>query len=136
MSAIRIETFGCRLNLAESDAILSEAERAGVGALSLVNSCAVTGEALRQARQAARRLKRERPKVKLVVAGCGAEVDAASFAAMPEVDAVLGNRAKRDGATLARIARGEAPLMTSGEPGGAPQAKGPAIAAARTRAFV
>jgi threonylcarbamoyladenosine tRNA methylthiotransferase MtaB len=134
LSAIRIETFGCRLNLAESDAILHEAERAGAGALSIVNSCAVTGEALRQARQAARRLKRERPFAKVVVAGCGAEIDAASFAAMPEVDAIVGNGAKRDGATLARIAAGDAPrVITGAAAAGAPR---PAIADARTRAFV
>ena len=134
MSAIRIETFGCRLNLAESDAILREAERAGAGALSIVNSCAVTGEALRQARQAARRLKRERPFAKVVVAGCGAEIDAAAFAAMPEVDAIVGNHAKRDGATLARIAAGDAPRVIKGDAAAA--APRPAIADARTRAFV
>jgi threonylcarbamoyladenosine tRNA methylthiotransferase MtaB len=133
LSAIHIETFGCRLNLAESDTILREAELAGAGALSIVNSCAVTGEALRQARQAARRLKRERPFAKVVVAGCGAEIDAASFAAMPEVDAIVGNHAKRDGATLARIATGDAPRVTKGEAVAAPR---PAIADARTRAFV
>src|SRR5581483_2222258 len=72
----------------------------------------------------------------LVVAGCGAEIDAASFAAMPEVDAILGNRAKRDGATLARVARGEAPRVTIGELGAAPRTSSPAVAEARTRAFV
>ncbi len=133
MSAIRIETFGCRLNLAESDAILREAERAGAGPLSIINSCAVTGEALRQARQAARRLKRERPFAKVVVAGCGAEIDAASFAGMSEVDAVVGNAAKRDGATLARIAAGDAPRVIIG--GAVAAAPTPAIADARTRAF-
>jgi threonylcarbamoyladenosine tRNA methylthiotransferase MtaB len=136
LSAIRIETFGCRLNLAESDAILREAERTGAGALSIVNSCAVTGEALRQARQAARRLKRERPFAKVVVAGCGAEVDAASFAAMPAVDAIVGNAAKRDGATLARIAAGLAPRIIGGAAASAPPPPNPAVADARTRAFV
>jgi len=135
VSAIRIETFGCRLNLAESDAILREAERAGAEALSIVNSCAVTGEALRQARQAARRLKRERPFAKVVVAGCGAEIDAAAFAAMPEVDAVIGNREKRDGAALARIAAGAAPRVMIGAAAPALPLI-PAIAEARTRAFV
>ena len=135
MSAIRIETFGCRLNLAESDAILREAERAGAANLSIVNSCAVTGEALRQARQAARRLKRERPFAKVVVAGCGAEIDAEAFAAMSEVDAVIGNREKRDGAALARIAAGVAPRVSIGANSSAPPTR-PAIAEARTRAFV
>ncbi|HLH51172.1 MAG TPA: tRNA (N(6)-L-threonylcarbamoyladenosine(37)-C(2))-methylthiotransferase MtaB [Roseiarcus sp.] len=134
MSAITIETFGCRLNLAESDAIVREAERVGAAGLSIVNSCAVTGEALRQARQAARRLKRERPFARVVVAGCGAEIDAAAFAAMPEVDAVIGNREKRDGAALARIAAGAAPRVTVGANSTPPAS--PAIADARTRAFV
>src|SRR5271170_1877803 len=107
VSAIRIETFGCRLNLAESDAILRAAQSAGAGALSIVNACAVTNEALRQARQSARRLKRERPFAKVVVAGCAAQLEAPSFAAMPEVDAVVGNNEKRDGALLARISSGE-----------------------------
>jgi threonylcarbamoyladenosine tRNA methylthiotransferase MtaB len=136
VSAIRIETFGCRLNLAESDAILREATAAGVEALNIVNACAVTSEALRQARQSVRRLKRERPGAKVVVAGCGAEIDAASFAAMPEVDAVVGNRQKRSGDLLKQIAAGEAPRVTIG--GAVRQAppQAPAVAEARTRAFV
>ncbi|HYC24841.1 MAG TPA: tRNA (N(6)-L-threonylcarbamoyladenosine(37)-C(2))-methylthiotransferase MtaB, partial [Roseiarcus sp.] len=91
MSAVRIETFGCRLNFAESDAMLRAAQAAGAGPLSIVNGCAVTNEALRQARQCARRLKRERPFAKVVVAGCPGQLEARSFAAMPEVDVVLGN---------------------------------------------
>jgi threonylcarbamoyladenosine tRNA methylthiotransferase MtaB len=135
MKAIRIETFGCRLNLAESDAIRRAAEGAGVEELSIVNACAVTGEALRQARQSARRLKRERPSTKVVVAGCGAEIDAASFAAMPEVDAIVGNSEKRDGNLLARIAAGEVVgVIAGGAENSGSQA--PAVADARTRAFV
>jgi threonylcarbamoyladenosine tRNA methylthiotransferase MtaB len=134
VSDVRIETFGCRLNLAETDVIAREAERAGVATLSVVNACAVTGEALRQARQAARRLKRERPFAKLIVAGCGAEIDGAAFAAMPEVDAIVGNAQKRDGETLARIAAGGGPRVITG--GAALPPRGPAVADARTRAFV
>jgi threonylcarbamoyladenosine tRNA methylthiotransferase MtaB len=133
VKAIHIETFGCRLNLAESDAIQRAAAEAGAGPLSIVNACAVTNEALRQARQSARRLKRERPFAKVVVAGCGAEIDASSFADMPEVDAIVGNAEKRDGALLARIALGEAERITIGR---APAPRAPAVADGRTRAFV
>jgi threonylcarbamoyladenosine tRNA methylthiotransferase MtaB len=134
VSAVRIETFGCRLNLAESDAILREAEAAGAGALSIVNACAVTAEALRQARQSARRFKRERPDAKVAVVGCGAEIDSRTFAAMPEVDAVVGNAAKRDGRLLARIAAGNGPRLLIASAQTPSQA--PAVADARTRAFV
>jgi threonylcarbamoyladenosine tRNA methylthiotransferase MtaB len=133
VNAIHIETFGCRLNLAESDAIRRAADEAGAGPLSIINACAVTSEALRQARQTARRLKRERPFAKVVVAGCGAEIDASSFSEMSEVDAIVGNVEKRDGALLARIATGEADRVMLGR-AAAPHA--PAVADARTRAFV
>jgi threonylcarbamoyladenosine tRNA methylthiotransferase MtaB len=133
VSAIHIETFGCRLNLAESDAIRRAADQADAGPLSIINACAVTSEALRQARQTVRRLKRERPFAKVVVAGCGAEVAASSFLEMPEVDAIVGNAEKRDGALLARIATGEAERITFGR---APASHAPAVADARTRAFV
>jgi threonylcarbamoyladenosine tRNA methylthiotransferase MtaB len=138
VSAIIIETFGCRLNLAESDAISRAARSAGAGMLSIVNACAVTNEALRQARQSARRLKRERPLAKVVVAGCAAQLEPQSFAAMPEVDAVVGNNEKRDGALLARIASGEeSARIIVGDAARAPSAlRGLAVAEARTRAFV
>jgi threonylcarbamoyladenosine tRNA methylthiotransferase MtaB len=138
MSAVRIETFGCRLNLAESDAMLRAAEAAGAGPLSIVNGCAVTNEALRQARQSARRLKRERPFAKVVIAGCAAQLEAPSFAAMPEVDAVVGNREKRDGALLARIAAGDesARIIVGDVADDSFQPQGSAVAEARTRAFV
>ncbi|MGE4429645.1 MAG: tRNA (N(6)-L-threonylcarbamoyladenosine(37)-C(2))-methylthiotransferase MtaB [Sphingobium sp.] len=85
-------TFGCRLNIAESEAMRSLAQ--GQDDLVIVNSCAVTGEAVRQARQAIRRAKRERPDARIVVTGCAAQTDPAMFAAMPEVDSILGNREK------------------------------------------
>ncbi|GLT01757.1 tRNA (N(6)-L-threonylcarbamoyladenosine(37)-C(2))-methylthiotransferase MtaB [Sphingobium jiangsuense] len=85
-------TFGCRLNIAESEAMRGLAQ--GQDDLVIVNSCAVTGEAVRQARQAIRRAKRERPDARIVVTGCAAQTDPAMFAAMPEVDSVLGNREK------------------------------------------
>jgi threonylcarbamoyladenosine tRNA methylthiotransferase MtaB len=138
MSAVRIETFGCRLNFAESDAMLRAAQAAGAGPLSIVNGCAVTNEALRQARQCARRLKRERPFAKVVVAGCPGQLEARSFAAMPEVDVVLGNYEKRDGALLARIASGEegAKIIVGDLANGRGRTEASAVAEARTRAFV
>jgi len=85
-------TFGCRLNIAESEAMRTLAQ--GQDDLVIVNSCAVTGEAVRQARQAIRRARRERPEARIVVTGCAAQTDPAMFAAMAEVDQVIGNREK------------------------------------------
>jgi threonylcarbamoyladenosine tRNA methylthiotransferase MtaB len=92
LSGPEIITMGCRLNLAESEAMrrLSAAQ----DDLVIVNSCAVTNEAVRQTRQAIRRAKRARPDARLFVTGCAAQVDPESFAAMPEVDRVLGNKDK------------------------------------------
>jgi threonylcarbamoyladenosine tRNA methylthiotransferase MtaB len=90
----QVMTFGCRLNAYESEVMLRQARLAGLGEAIIVNTCAVTGEAERQARQAIRRAKRERPEARIVVAGCAAQLDPEGFAAMPEVDRVLGNEAK------------------------------------------
>ncbi len=96
MSGIEVITFGCRLNTYESEVMKAEAAKAGLSDAILVNTCAVTGEAVRQARQAIRRARRENPNARIVVTGCAAQTDAQSFAAMPEVDAVLGNEEKLD----------------------------------------
>ena len=88
-------TFGCRLNTVESEVMRGHAERtAPSGDLVLVNTCAVTAEAGRGARKAIRRLARERPGAEIVVTGCGAEVERAAYAAMPEVARLVGNAAK------------------------------------------
>ena len=88
-------TFGCRLNTVESEVMRGHAERAGAPRdLVLVNTCAVTAEAGRGARKAIRRLARERPGAEIVVTGCGAEVETAAYAAMPEVARLVGNAAK------------------------------------------
>ena len=100
-----VVTFGCRLNIVESEAVRREAEAAGVDDAVIVNTCAVTGEAVRQARQAIRRLKRETPDAQIVVTGCAAQADAAQFAAMPEVARVLGNEEKFDRAAWSRDER-------------------------------
>jgi threonylcarbamoyladenosine tRNA methylthiotransferase MtaB len=96
--ALDIVTFGCRLNTYESEAMRREAEEAGLGALEggavVFNTCAVTGEAVRQARQAIRKARRDNPSARIIVTGCAAQTDPASFAAMDEVDLVLGNEEK------------------------------------------
>lgn len=94
MSGIDVITFGCRLNTYESEIMRRQAEEAGLSDAILVNTCAVTGEAVRQARQAIRRARRENPETRIIVTGCAAQTDAGAFAAMPEVDLVLGNSEK------------------------------------------
>lgn len=93
---VEVQNFGCRLNIAEGASIVQAlADRS---AMTVINGCAVTGEAMRQTAQAARRAKRTRPGAAVVVTGCAAQIDPARFAAMPEVDLVLGNREKLDAA--------------------------------------
>jgi threonylcarbamoyladenosine tRNA methylthiotransferase MtaB len=88
---VDVVTFGCRLNAFESELIARHAEAAGANDTIVINSCAVTNEAVAQARQSIRRLKRERPAARIVVTGCAAQTQADMFAAMPEVDRVVGN---------------------------------------------
>ncbi|HLI64888.1 MAG TPA: tRNA (N(6)-L-threonylcarbamoyladenosine(37)-C(2))-methylthiotransferase MtaB [Caulobacteraceae bacterium] len=104
MSALEVVTFGCRLNAYESEVIRTRATEAGLAEAVIVNTCAVTGEAVRQARQSIRKLRRERPGARLIVTGCAAQIDPASFADMPEVDLVLGNAEKLDAASYAPCA--------------------------------
>ena len=87
-------TFGCRLNIVESEAIARAASGAGAENLVIINTCAVTTEAVRQARQAIRRTAREQPQARIVVTGCAAQVEPQTFAAMPEVAMVIGNADK------------------------------------------
>jgi threonylcarbamoyladenosine tRNA methylthiotransferase MtaB len=96
---VEIVTFGCRLNAFESEVVLREAESAGLERTIVINSCAVTNEAVAQARQSIRRLKRERPEVRIVVTGCAAQTQAQMFADMNEVDRVVGNDDKMRGET-------------------------------------
>jgi len=100
--ALDVVTFGCRLNAYESEAMRRTAAAAGLDDAVIVNTCAVTGEAVRQARQAIRRLRRERPQARIIVTGCAAQTEPATFAAMGEVDRVLGNREKLDAAAWTR----------------------------------
>jgi len=101
--SVEVVTFGCRLNAYESEAMQRHAEAAGLGEVVIVNTCAVTAEATRQARQTIRKLARERPGARIMVTGCAAQVEPGTFAAMPEVANVLGNKEKMQAATWATL---------------------------------
>jgi threonylcarbamoyladenosine tRNA methylthiotransferase MtaB len=103
-SGARVVTLGCRLNAYEGQVIREQTRAAGLDDAVIVNTCAVTGEAVRQARQTIRKLRRENPSAKLVVTGCAAQVEPETFAEMGEVDLVLGNAEKVDAAQWRRIA--------------------------------
>jgi len=99
-AAPEIITFGCRLNAYESEVMRRHALDAGLADAVIVNTCAVTAEAERQARQAIRKARRARPGARIIVTGCAAQIDPARFAAMPEVDRVIGNREKLEPASF------------------------------------
>jgi threonylcarbamoyladenosine tRNA methylthiotransferase MtaB len=90
----RTITLGCRLNAFEAEVMRRHAAEAGLSDAVIVNTCAVTGEAVRQAAQTIRKLRRENPQARVIVTGCAAQIDPARFAAMPEVDRVVGNAEK------------------------------------------
>jgi len=104
-SRVRVVTLGCRLNAFESEAIRRYATAAGLRETVIVNTCAVTAEAVRQSGQTIRRLKRENPAARLVVTGCAAQVEPQRFADMPEVDRVIGNSEKMDAHTYRGFGR-------------------------------
>ena len=103
MSGVRVLTLGCRLNTYESETMRKAAEAAGLNNAILVNTCAVTADAVRQARQTIRRARRDNPHARIVVSGCAAQTEPETFAAMDEVDAVVGNDAKGEAATYRRL---------------------------------
>ena len=92
--SVDVVTFGCRLNACEAEVIRRQAQAAGLSDTLVVNTCAVTAEAVRQSRQTIRRLKREHPAARIVVTGCAAQTEPETFADMPEVALVLGNEEK------------------------------------------
>jgi threonylcarbamoyladenosine tRNA methylthiotransferase MtaB len=100
--SVDVVTFGCRLNAAESEVIRREAECAGFDDTVVVNTCAVTAEAVRQAKQTIRALRRDRPQSKIVVTGCAAQTEPETFAAMAEADRVIGNGEKLSAAAWAQ----------------------------------
>ncbi len=133
MSGLDIVTFGCRLNAYESQLIRARAGEAGLTDAVIVNTCAVTAEAERQARQAIRKARRARPHARIIVTGCAAEIAPERYAAMAEVDQVIGNREKLE----ARSYGGGAGVDAGGrEAPGETAAHLLEGAAARARAFV
>jgi len=107
MSDIEIITFGCRLNAYESEVMRKHARDVGLDGAVIVNTCAVTQESVRQARQAIRKARRERPDAKIVITGCAAQIDPARFAAMAEVDHVIGNHEKTQSETFQGLRCGD-----------------------------
>lgn len=93
-SEIKVLNFGCRLNAYEAQVMKNHAEAAGMQNTILINTCAVTKEAERQAKQAIRKAKREHPDAQIIVSGCSAQIDPQKYAAMPEVSRVMGNEEK------------------------------------------
>jgi len=92
--SVEVVTLGCRLNAYESEVIRAKAREAGLEDAVIINTCAVTSEAVRQARQQIRRARKDNPNARLIVTGCAAQTEARTFAAMPEVDQVIGNADK------------------------------------------
>jgi threonylcarbamoyladenosine tRNA methylthiotransferase MtaB len=103
-----IVTFGCRLNAYESEAIRARADEAGLADAIVFNTCAVTGEAVRQSRQAIRKARRAHPHAKIIVTGCAAQTEPETYSGMDEVDLVLGNAEKLETASYADFGVGAA----------------------------
>src|SRR5580704_2104200 len=122
MDGVEIITFGCRLNAAESEQIRHAAGKAGLADAVIVNTCAVTAEAERQARQAIRRARREHPDARIIVTGCAATLAPSQYAAMPEIDLVLDNDVKLKAESYGPTAPHPNPLPARGarERAGAP----------------
>lgn len=100
----KFTTLGCRLNAYETEAMKDLSKAAGLGDAVVINTCAVTAEAVRKARQEIRKLRRENPNARLIVTGCAAQTEPETFAAMDEVDAVIGNTEKMAPDTWTRLA--------------------------------
>ncbi len=112
-SAAKVETFGCRLNAYESQVVREHLEAAGQRNVIVFNTCAVTAESERQARQAIRRARRDRPKAKIIVTGCAAQIAPETWASMPEVDRVVGNLEKMTATTWTDTALADGNLVVS-----------------------
>lgn len=107
MSQPQVITLGCRLNAYESEVMRQHSEAAGLGECVIVNTCAVTGEAVRQAAQTIRRARRDNPGARIIVTGCAAQIEPERFADMPEVDHVIGNAEKMQAKTFVSLAVGD-----------------------------
>jgi threonylcarbamoyladenosine tRNA methylthiotransferase MtaB len=136
--SVEVLSFGCRLNGVEAETMRGRAAAAGLRDLVVVNTCAVTAEAGRQARQAIRKARRERPEARIVVTGCGAEVETEAYAGMHEVGTILGNAEKMEPGLWTRLREGAVPPV---DVGGLASAQvlaqaGSDAGAGRVRAFV
>src|SRR5690606_31548361 len=100
MAEPTVITLGCRLNTYESEVMRRHAGEAGLENAVIINTCAVTAEAVRQAKQTVRRVRREQPNARIIVTGCAAQIDPEQFAALDEVDHVIGNAEKLQAATF------------------------------------
>ncbi len=131
-----LQTFGCRLNTFESEIMRGHAEKAGLENAIIFNTCAVTAEATRQARQAIRKAHKERPDAQIIVTGCAAQTDPEMFAAMPEVSRVLGNEEKLQASSW--LVGSNRPRVDVSDIMAVKETRPPMIdrMAARTRAFV
>jgi threonylcarbamoyladenosine tRNA methylthiotransferase MtaB len=107
VKGLEIVTFGCRLNAYESEAIRARAADAGLADAIIFNTCAVTGEAVRQSRQAIRKARRENANTRIIVTGCGAQTEPDTYAEMSEVDLVLGNHEKLDARSYSDFGMGQ-----------------------------
>ena len=131
--SVDVVTFGCRLNTYESEVIRRGADAAGIQDAVVVNTCAVTAEAVRQAKQSIRRIKRERPGARIVVTGCAAQTEPELFAGMTDVDRVVGNEEKLDARlwrTNEKVAVADIMAVTTMRPHAVDSIEG------RTRGFV
>ncbi len=112
-NAPRVETFGCRLNIWESEVVRDQAATAGMNDAIIFNTCAVTAEAERQARQAIRRARRADPEARIIVTGCAAQIAPETWDAMPEVDHVVGNHDKLTAPVWQSLAAGGEAVIVS-----------------------
>ena len=112
-NAPRVETFGCRLNIWESEVVRDQAASAGMNDAIIFNTCAVTAEAERQARQAIRRARREDPEARIIVTGCAAQIAPETWDAMPEVNHVVGNHDKLTAPVWQSLAAGGEAMIVS-----------------------
>ena len=94
ISKPKLSTLGCRLNAYETEAMRELATSSGISDAVIINTCAVTAEAVRKSKQEVRKLRKENPNAKVIVTGCAAQIDPSSFASMTEVDFVIGNSEK------------------------------------------
>lgn len=109
--SVEVVTLGCRLNAYESEVIRARAAEAGLSGAVIVNTCAVTAEAVRQSRQTVRKLRRENPEAKIIVTGCAAQIEPERFESMPEADLVIGNAEKLEAKSYAADFLADAPRV-------------------------